>query len=85
VVWDSIPDTFRARHHWLRRSSAGGDEHIIRDRLASWPAIAPPLRASTGDPTPITPVKGMYSGEVDSLDQDLGIATLDPGMQFPGN
>ena len=24
-------------------------------------------------------------GEIESLDRDPGIATLDPGMRFPGN
>jgi len=28
----------------------------------------PPLRAPVGDPTLITPVKGTYSGEIESLD-----------------
>jgi len=45
-----------------------------------------PLRVSTGDPTPIMPVNGtLYSGEIESLDRDQGIATLDPGMRFPWN
>jgi len=44
-----------------------------------------PLRSPAGDPTPITLVKGMYSGKIKSLDRDPGIATLDPGMPFPGN
>ena len=39
----------------------------------------PPLRAHAGDPTPITPVKGTYSGEIESFDRDPGVATLDPG------
>jgi len=39
----------------------------------------PPLCSLAADPTPIT------LGEIESLDRDLGIATLDPGMRFPGN
>jgi len=27
----------------------------------------------------------MFSGEIESLDEDPGIATLDLGMRFPGN
>jgi len=45
----------------------------------------PPLRTPASDPTPITPVKGTYSAEVESLDRDPGIMTLDPGMRFPEN
>ena len=41
-----------------------------------------PLRAPAGDPTPIT---HSYSSEIESLDRDPGIATLVPGMRFPGN
>jgi len=52
-------------------------------RLATPPP--PLLRAPAGDPTPITPVKCMFSGEIESLDEDPGIATLDLGMRFPGN
>jgi len=51
-------------------------------RPASYPL---PLRAPAGDLTPITSVKGTYSGEIKSLDRDPGIASLNPGMQFPGN
>jgi len=29
-------------------------------------------------------VKGTSLGEIESLDRDLGIASLDPGMRFPG-
>jgi len=51
------------------------------------PAIAPPpIRASTGNPTLITQVKGMlYLGEIESLDQDPGIVPLYLGMRFPRN
>jgi len=50
------------------------------------PASCPlPLRAPAGDLTPITSVKGTYSGEIKSLDRDPGIVSLNPGMQFPGN
>jgi len=45
----------------------------------------PPLRAPAGDPTTITPVKGTYSGEIESLDRDPGVATLVPGgTRLPG-
>ena len=37
-----------------------------------------PLRTPAGDPTPITQVKVRTPGEIESLDQDLGI-------RFPGN
>ena len=79
--------TFWARHCPLCRSfdwvpsSAGNN-------VGDWLAITPPrLRVPAGNPTPITPVKGRptYSGEIESLDRDLGIETLDPGIRFPGN
>ena len=45
-----------------------------------------PVHAPTGDRTPVTPIKGMlYSGEIGSLIRDPEIATLGPGMRFPGN
>ena len=31
----------------------------------------PPLRACASDPTLITPIKGTYSGEIESLDRDV--------------
>jgi len=39
------------------------------------------LHSLAGDPAPIM----QYSGEIESLDRDLGIATVIPGMRFPGN
>jgi len=62
---------------------------VSRHRPGTTPGPAgdrPPLRAPAGDPTPITLVKLQQStGEIDSLNRDPGIATLVPGMQFPGN
>jgi len=48
-------------------------------------SYSPPFLHPTGDPTPIMSVKGTYSGKIESLDRDPGIATLGPGMRFPGN
>jgi len=48
---------------------------ISRERRQG-PAGDCPLH--TGDPTPITPVKGTYSGEIETINRD-------PGMRFPGN
>jgi len=45
----------------------------------------PPPRAPAGDPTAIMPVKGTYSGDIESLNRDPGLVTLDPGMHFSGN
>ena len=42
------------------------------------PAGDAPLCVPAGDPAPITPVKGTYSGKVESLNRD-------PGMHFPVN
>jgi len=68
---------------------------ISTDRRRRWVSALGPAgdhslrRALTGDPTPINMInmygKGTYSGEIESLDRDPGFATLDPGMQFPGN
>jgi len=79
----------RATAGYVDRSQAAmGSRHLLGSPgTASCPAgnRPPSLRAPVGDPTPITPVKGTYSGEIESLDRDPGIATLDPGMRFPGN
>ena len=46
-------------------------------------------KAAINPPTPaiqlqsVCTVKGTYSGKIESLDRDPGIATIDPGMQFP--
>jgi len=45
----------------------------------------PSRRAPASDPTPTTPVNGTCSVEIESLDRDMGIVILDPGMRFPGN
>jgi len=58
---------------------------IGREWRRGRPVIAPPPLHPTGDPTPITLVKGTYSGEIESLSRDRGLSTLDPGMRFPGN
>jgi len=66
------------------RSFARGDgaRHL---RLVGNRPFLLPLHTPAGDPTPIAPVIGTYSGEIESLDRYPGIATLDPGMRFPGN
>ena len=64
---------FRARHRRL----------CDRPQAAMGSGIDHPLafhRRSNSDYA-----RGMYSGEIESLERDPGIATLDPGMQFPGN
>jgi len=66
----------------------GADNHSYATALArqcKCVRFSLPLRTPTSDPTPIMPVKGTYLDEIDSLDQDPGIATLGPGMRFPGN
>jgi len=60
-----------------------GSRHRPGTALGTAGDRPPPSRPS-GDPTPITPVKGTYSREIESLDQDPKIATLDPGMRFSG-
>ena len=55
---------------------------------ADWPAIVPPSFAPLPATRPDCGHAGkstLYSGETESLDRDPGIATLDPGMRFPGN
>jgi len=48
--------------------------------LGIWgPAGNHPLHAPASDPTLIMPVIDTYSGKIESLDRDPGIATLDPG------
>ena len=72
-----------ARHHQLCRLSAGGNG--IPALAGNGIGAGLPLRAPAGDLTPIMLVKGTYSGNIQSLDRDPGIASLDPGIQFPGN
>jgi len=50
---------------------------------SQWSPLPPsrPCRRSNSDHAG----KSMYSGEIESLDRDPGIATLVPGMRFPGN
>ena len=55
---------------------------IGRERRRVRPVIAPPPFAP---PPAIHAGKSTYSGEIESLDRDPGIATLVPGMRFPGN
>jgi len=43
--------------------------------------VAVPLRAPNSDHAG----ESTYSGEIESLDRDPGIATLVLGMRFPGN
>ena len=79
--------TFWARHRRLCRLSAGCDgvptpaQERCRVPASDCP---PPFRAPAGDPTPITPVK-LRTQAKSSLNQDPRIATLDPGLRFPGN
>ena len=69
---------------YVDRSFTGGNGgpapagYDVRGRPAIAPLFVP-------RPTPITPVKGTYSGEIESLDRDPGIASLELGMRFPGN
>jgi len=74
------------------QSYTGGDRMLsqhagngVRGRLAGDrpPSFAPPpaTRPDCGHAGKST----LYSGETESLDRDPGIATLDPGMRFPGN
>jgi len=62
---------FRARHRRLcdrpQAAMGSGIDHPLAFR-----------RRSNSDYA-----RGMYSGEIESLERDPGIATLDPGMQFP--
>ena len=75
--------TFWAHQRPLCRS-VDGVPALARNSVRDQPS-GTSLRIHTGDPTPITPVKSMYSDEINSLNRDPGIATLDPGMRFPGN
>ena len=79
--------TFLARHCQLCQSSAGRWGPVIgwQWRLGLAGDCPSPLCTPAGDLTPVTPVKGTHSGEIKSLDQDLGIVSFDPGMRFPGN
>ena len=58
---------------------------IGRERRRVRPVIAPPpsrpRRRSNSDHAG----NSTYSSEIESLDRDPGIATLVPGMRFPGN
>jgi len=65
--------TFWAHHCPLCRS-IDGVPTSTGNSVGDQPAIGPPLRTPAGDPTLFTPVKGMYSGEMESLDRDPGIA-----------
>jgi len=86
VLPRTLPRPFLERHcrHADRPQAAMGSHH--------WPGTAP---GPAGDrPPPSRPRrrsnsnhvgKSTYSGEIESLNRDPGIATLDPGMRFPGN
>ena len=58
---------------------------IVRERRrvpsGDCPPPSHPRRRSNSDHAG----KSTYSGEIKSLDQDPGLATLVPGMRFPGN
>jgi len=66
--------TFRAHHCPLCRS-IDGVSTSARNGVWDQPVIVPP-HTCAGDPTQITPIKGTYSGKIESLDQD-------PRMRFP--
>ena len=62
-----------------RPQAAMGSRH--RPGTAPGPAGDPPRRRSNSDHAG----KTAYSGDIESLDRDPGIATLVPGTRFPGN
>jgi len=65
----------------LRRFGRAAASYVDRS-MASWhrPGTASGSLSLGRNPTLITPVKGTYSGEIESLDRDPVIATLDLGM-----